>query len=117
MYVSRNWGFTPYPKEVFQEGRVSEVEWRGATGRIVADGVTTKFISGKSVRLSKQVSAQLRLVCRHMDLYSCLLAACFCALFKGEYHGHIIQRIHWTAVGCDERSRLVFAGYLAPFIW
>lgn len=54
VYVSRNWGFTPYPKEVFQEGRVSEVEWRGATGRIVADGVTTKFISGKSVRLSKQ---------------------------------------------------------------
>ncbi len=91
VYVSRNWGFTPYPKEVFQEGRVSEVEWRGkasvfvhgslgrtvfscydclyivapinvmglscsgATGRIVADGVTTKFISGKGVRLSKQV--------------------------------------------------------------
>jgi len=54
VYVSRNWGFTPFPKELFQEGRTSEVEWRGANGRIVADGVGTKFITGKGVRLSKQ---------------------------------------------------------------
>eukprot|EP00284_Hemiselmis_tepida_P015897 CAMPEP_0174925616 /NCGR_PEP_ID=MMETSP1355-20121228/8040_1 /TAXON_ID=464990 /ORGANISM="Hemiselmis tepida, Strain CCMP443" /LENGTH=242 /DNA_ID=CAMNT_0016171559 /DNA_START=40 /DNA_END=768 /DNA_ORIENTATION=+ len=54
VYVSRNWGFTPFPKELFQQGRTEEVEWRGATGRIVGDGVGTKFISGKGVRLSKQ---------------------------------------------------------------
>lgn len=55
VYVSRNWGFTPFPKDLFSEGRVETIEWRGATGRIVADGVGTKFISGKGVRLSKQV--------------------------------------------------------------
>ena len=53
VYVSRNWGFTPYPKQVFQEGRSGTVEWRGATGRIMPDGVGTKFVSGKGVRLSK----------------------------------------------------------------
>ena len=29
MYVSRNWGFTPFPKDVFQEGRTGTIEWRG----------------------------------------------------------------------------------------
>mmetsp|Transcript_16887 Transcript_16887/g.33847 ORF Transcript_16887/g.33847 Transcript_16887/m.33847 type:complete len:244 (-) Transcript_16887:63-794(-) len=53
VYVSRNWGFTPFPKELFQEGRVGQVEWRGATGTIKADGVGTKFSTGKGVRLSK----------------------------------------------------------------
>jgi large subunit ribosomal protein L10e len=53
VYVSRNWGFTPFPKDVFQEGRTGTIEWRGKAGTIVADGVGTKFITGKSVRLSK----------------------------------------------------------------
>jgi hypothetical protein len=30
VYVSRNWGFTPFPKDVFQEGRTGSIEWRGA---------------------------------------------------------------------------------------
>jgi large subunit ribosomal protein L10e len=54
VFISRNWGFTPFPKDVFQEGRAGQIEWRGATGTIVADGVGTKFRSGKGVRLSKQ---------------------------------------------------------------
>ena len=54
VFISRNWGFTPFPKDMFQEGRVEEISWRGATGRVVADGVGTKFRSGKGVRLSKQ---------------------------------------------------------------
>ena len=29
VYVSRNWGFTPFPKDVFQEGRTGTIEWRG----------------------------------------------------------------------------------------
>lgn len=32
VFISRNWGFTPFPKDMFQEGRVEEIEWRGATG-------------------------------------------------------------------------------------
>ena len=27
--MSRNWGFTPFPKDVFQEGRTGTIEWRG----------------------------------------------------------------------------------------
>lgn len=53
VYISRNWGFTPFSKEQFQEGREGVIEYRGATGKIIADGVTTKFSSGKGVRLSK----------------------------------------------------------------
>jgi len=30
VYISRNWGFTPFPQEKFQEGRQGITEWRGA---------------------------------------------------------------------------------------
>jgi len=57
VYVSRNWGFTPFPKETFMEGRQmtqeGKIEWKGAEGIIKGDGVGTKFVSKKSVRLSK----------------------------------------------------------------
>jgi len=57
VYASRNWGFTPFPKDVFMAGRQmtqeGTVEWRGATGIIKGDGVGTNFASSKSVRLSK----------------------------------------------------------------
>ena len=57
VYVSRNWGFTPFPKDVYTDGRQmtadGKIDWRGAEGIIKADGVGTKFISKKSVRLSK----------------------------------------------------------------
>eukprot|EP00802_Teleaulax_amphioxeia_P015232 Tamp_15319.p2 GENE.Tamp_15319~~Tamp_15319.p2 ORF type:complete len:172 (+),score=43.28 Tamp_15319:614-1129(+) len=57
VYVSRNWGFTPFPKDVYTDGRQmtaeGKIDWRGAEGIIKADGVGTKFVSKKSVRLSK----------------------------------------------------------------
>ena len=57
VYVSRNWGFTPFPKDVFMAGRQmtqeGKIEWKGAEGIIKGDGVGTKFASKKSVRLSK----------------------------------------------------------------
>jgi len=53
VYVSRNWGFSPFPKDVFIEGRSNTINWKGATGTIKADGVGTKFASKRSVRLSK----------------------------------------------------------------
>ena len=57
VYVSRNWGFSPYPKEVFMEGRQmtqeGKISWKGAEGIIKADGVGSKFCSKRSVRLSK----------------------------------------------------------------
>lgn len=57
VYVSRNWGFTVFPKDVFMEGRQmtqeGKIDWKGASGIIKADGVGTKFASKKSVRLSK----------------------------------------------------------------
>mmetsp|Transcript_65494 Transcript_65494/g.106183 ORF Transcript_65494/g.106183 Transcript_65494/m.106183 type:complete len:172 (+) Transcript_65494:405-920(+) len=57
VYVSRNWGFSPFPKDVFMAGRQmsqeGQIEWKGAIGIIKADGVGTKFASKRSVRLSK----------------------------------------------------------------
>lgn len=57
VYVSRNWGFSPFPKDVYTDGRQMTAEgkitWKGATGIIKGDGVGTKFASAKSVRLSK----------------------------------------------------------------
>jgi len=45
VYVSRNWGFTPFPKDVYTDGRQmtaeGKIDWRGAEGIIKADGVGT----------------------------------------------------------------------------
>ena len=41
MYVSRNWGFTPFPKEVFQEGRTGKIEWRGEAPTTTTTTTTT----------------------------------------------------------------------------
>eukprot|EP00960_Hanusia_phi_P044645 756749-Hanusia_phi.AAC.14 len=64
VYVSRNWGFTKYPKDVYMQGSTGgfdeegnptppRIEWRGAVGKIQPDGVGCKLITKKSVRLSK----------------------------------------------------------------
>jgi len=59
VYVSRNWGFSPFPKDVFIEGRQADtpdgvkINWKGAIGSIRPDGVGTKLVSKRSVRLSK----------------------------------------------------------------
>merc|ERR1712028_325196 len=41
VYVSRNWGFSPFPKDVFVEVclKSNTIDWKGAIGTIKADGV------------------------------------------------------------------------------
>lgn len=57
VYVSRNWGFTPFPKDVFTDGRQMSqsgpIDWKGAKGIIKMDGVGSRFASKRSIRLSK----------------------------------------------------------------